>query len=65
MRGSCQFVVLWSVAEGMLMSNCNEYRKDKDITYEGGCVGDQAGELLELKVAFIELEPQRVSMAST
>ena len=48
----------------MLVSNCNEYRKDKDITYEGGCVGDQAGELLELKVAFIELEPQRASMAS-
>ena len=42
----------------MLVSNCNEYRKDKDLTYEGGCVGDQAGKPLELKVAFIELEPR-------
>ena len=48
----------------MLMSNCNEHRKDKGITYEGGCVGDQAGETPELKVAVVELEPQRVSMAS-
>ena len=49
----------------MLISNCNEYRKDKEITYEGGCVGDEAGKLLELKVVAIELEPQRASMAST
>ena len=40
-------------------------RKDKEITYEGGCVGDEAGKLLELKVVAIELEPQRASMAST
>ena len=37
----------------------------KTITYEGGCVGDQAGEPLELKVAIVELEPRRASMAST
>ena len=49
----------------MLISNCNEYRKDKEITYEGGCVGDEAGKLLELKVAIVELEPRRASMAST
>ena len=47
------------------MSNCDEYRKDKEITYEGGCVGDQAGEPLVLKVAVVELEPRRASMAST
>ena len=48
----------------MLISNCNEYRKDKEITYKGGCVGDEAGKLLELKVAVIELEPRRASIAS-
>ena len=53
------------MAERMLVSNCDEYRKDKKITYERGCVGDQADEPLVLKVAIIELEPRRVSMAST
>ena len=30
--------------------------------YEGCCIGDEAGELLELKVAVVELEPWRASM---
>ena len=49
----------------MLVSNCNECRKDKEISYEGGWVVDQAGEPLVLKVAIVKLEPRRASMAST
>ena len=52
------------MAERMLVSNCDEYRKDKEITYERGCVGDQAGEPLALKVAVVKLETRRASMAS-
>jgi len=46
--GSCceSYVnLLWSVAERMLVSNSDEYRK---YLYKGGCIGNEAGELLEL-----------------
>ena len=52
------------MAERMIVSNCDESRKDKKITYERGCVGYQADEPLALKVAIVELEPRRASMAS-
>ena len=37
---------------------------EKKMKYlcKGWCIGDEAGELLELKVAVIELEPWRASM---
>ena len=34
----------------------------KKYLYEGCCIGDEAGELLEMKVTVVELEPRRASM---
>ena len=53
-----------NACDWLRVSNRDEYRKDKEITYEEGCVGDQAGEPLALKVAVVKLEPRRASMAS-
>ena len=52
---------------GLLLKECllvtimNVGKKMKYL-YEGGCIGNEAGKLLELKVAIVELEPWRVSM---
>ena len=36
--------------------------KKMKYLYKGWCIGDEAGELLELKVVVIELEPWRARM---